>query len=82
MTDGGTVLATITRIVRSNLNDSGLEMTVDTRPETVPAWNSLKMVDIILDIEDAFTMRFDISDIDKLRTVGDMVDAVIARQAR
>ncbi len=57
-------------------------MTVDTRPETVPAWNSLKMVDIILDIEDAFTMRFDISDIDKLRTVGDMVDAVIARQAR
>ncbi|MCW8306174.1 acyl carrier protein [Acidiphilium sp. PA] len=81
MTDEEAVLAAIARIVRANLNDSGLAITVGTRPEMVPAWNSLRMVDIILDIEDAFAMRFDVSDIDRLRTVGDMVDAVVARQS-
>jgi acyl carrier protein len=78
-TDDVDLLATITRIVRTNLNDLTLEIDMETRPDAIAAWNSIKMVDIILDIEDWFGIRFDIEDIDKLRKVGDMIDTVRLR---
>ena len=73
------VAATLIGILRANLNNSALEVTPETRPETVPGWDSIKMVDIILDSEDAFGVRLSAEDLDRLHCVGDLIAAVQAR---
>ena len=74
-----TIAATLTGILRANLNNSALDVTPATRPESVPGWDSIKMVDIILDSEDAFGVRLTAEDMDRLHSVGDLIAAIQAR---
>ena len=73
------IAATLTGILRANLNNSALEVTPQTVAATVPGWDSIKMVDIILDSEDAFAIRLDAEDLDRLDCVGDLIAAIQAR---
>ena len=38
--------------------------------------NSANLVDIVLDVEDAFDIAFDNSDMEKLQTVGDAIELI------
>ena len=70
------ILAKITRVIQANFNNSSLVVTMDTQPSGVDGWDSIKMVDIILDTEDMFCVRLSVEHIDRLRSVGDLVRAV------
>ena len=41
--------------------------------------NSARLVDIILDFEDAFNIQVDDADADKVRTVGDCVELILSK---
>lgn len=41
--------------------------------------NSARLVDIVLDFEDAFNIQVDDADADKVRTVGDGVDLIVSK---
>ena len=43
--------------------------------------NSARLVDIVLDFEDAFSIAIDDTTADKIRTVGDAVEVVVAKTA-
>ena len=44
----------------------------DSSPVTVPAWNSLKHIELIVEIEAAYRVRFARSEIASLRSVGEI----------
>jgi len=69
------IKAILFRIIRANLSNAAL----DLEPETTPSWDSITMVDIILDSEDAFGIRLSVEDLDHLYRVGDLVDAIHMR---
>lgn len=81
MTSTETVTATVIRLIRANLNDSTLEIGPDSRPAEIPGWDSIKMVDIILDCEDAFDIRLSAADLEQFDTVAALIAAVDAQRA-
>jgi acyl carrier protein len=63
------------------------ELPPDTRPEdvkqqSVPAWDSLAMVQLITDLEQAFSVNFDIDEIGRLRSYQEIRDALLRRAVR
>lgn len=63
------------------------ELPADTRPEeikqqSVPAWDSLAMVQLITDLEQAFSVNFDIEEIGRLRSYQEIRDALLKRAVR
>jgi acyl carrier protein len=63
------------------------ELPADTRPEdikqqSVPAWDSLAMVHLITDLEQAFSVNFDIEEIGRLRSYQEIRDALLRRAVR
>ncbi len=76
MLDDREITDRVTEIVRANLNQPSLQIGPRTRAEDVPGWDSIKMVDIVLDTEDAFAIRLSAEDIDALEDVGDLIAAI------
>jgi acyl carrier protein len=63
------------------------ELPADTRPEditqqTMPAWDSLATVQLITDLEQAFSVTFEIEEIGRLRTYQEIRDALAKRGIR
>jgi acyl carrier protein len=57
------------------------DLPADTRPENVrqqllPSWDSLAMVQLITELEGKFLVNFDIDEIQRLRSYGEIRDAL------
>jgi acyl carrier protein len=44
----------------------------ETSPETLPRWDSLKHLDLMTGVEDAYSVRFSTADIMRAKSVGDI----------
>jgi len=49
---------------------------VNIRPQLLPVWDSLAMVQLITELEGAFLVTFDIDEIDRLRSYDQIRDAL------
>jgi acyl carrier protein len=63
------------------------ELSADTRPEdirqqSIPAWDSLATVQLITDLEQMFSISFDIEEIGKLRSYQEIRDSLVRRGVR
>ena len=63
------------------------ELPADTRPENIrqqllPAWDSLATVQLITDLERAFSVSFDIEEIVRLRSYQEIRDALSRQGVR
>ena len=47
----------------------------------VAGWDSFKQVELIIETESRFAMRFTSSEVDSFRNLGDLIDVVAARGA-
>ena len=57
------------------------DLPADTRPENIsqqllPSWDSLRMVQLITELERTFSVNFDIDEIDRLRSYDEIRDAL------
>ena len=71
------ILLSLTDIIRDVLNSPTVEVTRSTTAKDVPGWDSFKMVEIVLGIEDRFAIEIDVQDVDRFQCVGDMVEAIV-----
>lgn len=72
------ILKTLTSILCANLNNSSLLITRESNLSALPSMDSIKMVNIILDVEDAFGLRFTAVAIDSLFCVNDLISSIQA----
>jgi acyl carrier protein len=70
------VLARITSIVRDELDDDDIDLTMTTEANQVEGWDSLAHVRIVIAVERAFKARFETVQITGLKNVGDLVRLV------
>lgn len=54
----------------------------DIRQQLLPAWDSLATVQLITDLERAFSVNFDIEEIVRLRSYREIRDALVRRGVR
>ena len=67
------ILAAFTRILRDLLLDDSVVLTMDTRREDVPNWDSFNYINFIVAVEQEFGVKFKIADIESFPNVGAIV---------
>jgi acyl carrier protein len=75
------ILSGLTGLFREILDDDGLELTPETSAANVPGWDSMNHITIVVEVERRFGVKFQTSEIEELRNVGELI-ALIARKAR
>ena len=64
------ILAKFTSILRDLLLDDSIELTMETRREDVPNWDSFNYINFIVAVEIEFGVKFKVADIESFPDVG------------
>jgi len=70
-------LTKVQDIVRQTLGLKNLELTLESSAKDVERWDSTSHIGIIMSIEEEFGFRFGLGELDAIKNVGDIVDAII-----
>jgi acyl carrier protein len=76
------VLAELQPIFREALDNQALSVTRRSSAQDTPNWDSLTHIEIIEMVERRFKVRFDLGEVQDLKTVGDLVDLTIRKAQR
>jgi len=67
------ILTAFTRILRDLLLDDSIVLTMETRREDVPNWDSFNYINFIVAVEVEFGVKFKIADVESFANVGAIV---------
>jgi len=67
------ILTAFTRILRDLLLDDSILLTMETRREDIPGWDSFNYINFIVAVEVEFGVKFKIADIESFTNVGEIV---------
>lgn len=70
------ILETLTRILRDLLADDSIVLTMSTRRDQVPNWDSLAYVSFIVAVEMEFGVKFGVAEVESFEDVGAIVRRV------
>lgn len=69
----------ITEIFREEFDDDTLVIVDETYSEDIEDWDSLAHVELVMTMEKAFNMKFNIKEVGQLKNVGEMVDLIMSK---
>lgn len=67
------ILSIFIRILRDLLLDDSIVLTMETRREEIPDWDSFNYINFIVAVETEFGVKFKIADIESFSDVGAIV---------
>jgi acyl carrier protein len=70
------ILTVLTRILGDLLLDDSIRLTMETRREDVPNWDSFNYINFIVAVEIEFRIKFKIADIESFENVGAIVTQI------
>jgi acyl carrier protein len=70
---GQEILTILTRILRDLLLDDSIVLTMETRRENIPNWDSFNYINFIVAVEIEFGVKFKVADIESFANVGAIV---------
>jgi len=70
------ILAALTRILRDLLLDESVTLTMESRREDIPNWDSFNYINFIVAVEQEFGVKFKIADIESFPNVGAIVTEI------
>ena len=73
------IMTKLVQILRDVLEDPDLVVQPDTSASTVPGWDSMKHVRIVMAVEERFGIRLTTREINRLRNVGDLATVIAQR---
>ncbi|GBQ89821.1 acyl carrier protein [Gluconobacter albidus] len=71
------VAVQITKIFQDVFDDPDLLLKDETTARDIPGWDSVAMINIIVAIEENFNIRLKTREIEGLKSVGDLYEAVL-----
>jgi acyl carrier protein len=72
---GQEILIVFTRILQDLLLDDSITLTVETRRESIPNWDSFNYINFIVAVEMEFGVKFKIADVESFANMGEIVAA-------
>jgi acyl carrier protein len=73
------VVNKLTEVFRKVFSNDSLILTNELTANDVDQWDSLSHMILITEIENVFSIRFKLKDLNKMRNVGDMIDIIISK---
>ena len=70
------ILTALTRILHDLLLDDSIVLTMETRREDIPNWDSFNYINFIVAVEIEFGVKFKIADIESFANVGTIVTEI------
>jgi len=74
-----TVVDQLTPVFRKIFNAPDLVITDEMTANDVEGWDSLSHMLLIADVEAAFSIKFKLKELNKMRNVGDMIDIILTK---
>ena len=75
----GEVLEKLTEIFRTNFDDDEIDLTDETSSSDIEDWDSLEQINLVVAIQDAFDVKFNIDEVNAMKNVGEMVGYIIEK---
>ena len=73
------VFEKLNMIFRDNFDDDEICLTDATSAEDIEDWDSLEQINLVVAIQDAFGIKFNIEEVNAMKNVGEMADAILAK---
>tara|TARA_B100001540_G_C15775607_1_gene628515 strand:+ start:402 stop:653 length:252 start_codon:yes stop_codon:yes gene_type:complete len=73
------IFDTIVKVFRDTLGQKNLKLSLDSSSADVGDWDSFFHIQIIVNIEQEFGVKFSIADIEEFRTIGDLLKIIEAK---
>lgn len=70
------ILTELTDLFREIFVDDEIVLSAETTAADLPGWDSMKHIEIIIAIEQKYSVRFSSRQVEGLRSVGDLVAAI------
>jgi acyl carrier protein len=67
------ILSAFTQILGDLLLDDSIVLTMETRREDVPSWDSFNYINFIVAVETKFGVKFKVADVESFENVGAIV---------
>jgi acyl carrier protein len=67
------ILSTFTRILRDLLLDNSIVLSMGTRREDIPRWDSFNYINFMVAVEIEFGVKFKVADIESFENVGAII---------
>ena len=77
--DRAEIESKLTVIFRSTFSNNSLVLTDGLTANEVENWDSLTHMLLITEIENSFSIKFKLKDLNKMRNVGDMINIIISK---
>ncbi len=74
-------LTEVTAIIREIMHDRDLDLSSTTRFDELTDWDAMDLVTVVVEAECQFDLRFALTEIDRLVTLGDLVRMIGVKQA-
>jgi acyl carrier protein len=74
-------LSDVISVVQEVLRDNEIKLQRATRFEDIQGWDPMDLVSVVVEIECRLGVQFELMDIDRIVTIGDMLSMVSAKQA-
>lgn len=70
------VMAKVEEIFKDVFDDDDLVLTDETNAEDIEDWDSLEQINLIVNMESTFSVKFNLEEVNQLKNVGEMVDMI------
>ncbi len=60
-------------------DDDTIEINDDTTADDIEDWDSLEHINLVVAVEKAFDIKFNMGEVNTMKNVGEMVDLILAR---
>jgi acyl carrier protein len=74
-------LSEVTQIIREILHDRDVDVSPNTRFDDLTNWDSMDLVTVVVEAECRYDLQFELPEIDRLVTVGDLIRMIGAKRA-
>ena len=75
------VLGDVTLIFRDVLNKEDIQLKYETTAKDVEGWDSLSHIELVVAVEKHFKIKFNFTELQKFKNVGEMCDNIVAKLA-
>ena len=74
-------LSDIAAIIRGVIRDVDMDLLPTTRFDDLPNWDPMDLVSVVVEAECRYNLQFDLQEIDRLVTIGDLLMMIQTKQA-
>lgn len=73
------VFEKLNEIFRNNFDDDGIVLNEETSSADIDSWDSIEQINLIVAIQNAFNVTFNLDEANSMKNVGNMVDVILKK---